>query len=346
MRDRILGVEAAALEVAAEQPIQLVRAGLGDGVHLHARRPSLRRVELVGDELELRDRVLAEARLVAGAELGADLLAVQIELELTLLAAVAIRQRRRGVGRRGTAARREQRERHPVASLCGKLRHLLRIDVATEPRRRRLDERRLAGDRDGFLQRRGRHLQVDRRGLADQEVDALAIHGAEAGQRSGDPVRTDTRGDAIDAAGIGHRLELVAGSLVDGHNGHTRQHAAGGVRDGAGQRRFLREDQRGKCQEGTEKDQSPHNHTRPHRTSSPSRGRRAERQQTYKRNPTSTRKRRDGKRDRPVDDRAWGILGVPYRSVKRDRRSVNCKEAGSKRTRPPLTTNHQLLTRT
>ena len=72
LRDGVLGVELAALEVATEQPAQLVRARLRDGVDLHTRRTALRGIELVGDELELRDRILAEARLAAAAEAVGD----------------------------------------------------------------------------------------------------------------------------------------------------------------------------------------------------------------------------------------------------------------------------------
>ena len=62
-------------------------------------------------------------------------------------------------------------------------------------------------DRHRLLQRRWRHLQVDRRRLADQQVDARAVDGAEAGERRGDPVAADARGNPIDAAAVGHRLE-------------------------------------------------------------------------------------------------------------------------------------------
>ena len=151
VRDRIVGVEAAALEVAAKEPIQLVSARLGDRVHLHAGRAPLRRVELVGDELELRDRILAEARLVAGAKLRANLLSVEIELELARLAPVSVRQRRGRVGGRRAAAGREQRQRHPVAAVDRKLLDLTAVDVAAKARVLQVDEGSLTGDRHGFL---------------------------------------------------------------------------------------------------------------------------------------------------------------------------------------------------
>ena len=75
-----------------------------------------------------------------------------------------------GVGRRGPAARREQRQRHPVAAVHRQLLHLLRIDVAAEARGRDVEQRRFGGHRDRLLHRRRRHLQVDGRGLADQQL--------------------------------------------------------------------------------------------------------------------------------------------------------------------------------
>src|SRR5215510_4577900 len=102
--DRIVGVEAASQEIAAEDTRQLVGPRLGNRIHLDAGGAPLCGVELVRDELELRDRVLAESRLPAGAELGANLLTVEIELEFSLLSAVPIRKRRGRVRRRSAAS--------------------------------------------------------------------------------------------------------------------------------------------------------------------------------------------------------------------------------------------------
>src|SRR5262245_62529789 len=99
VRDGILGIETAAQEVAPEHTRELVGSRLGDRIHLNAGGAPLRGVELVRDELELCDRVLAESRLSAGTKLRANLLAIEIELEFTLLAAVAIRKRRSRVDR-------------------------------------------------------------------------------------------------------------------------------------------------------------------------------------------------------------------------------------------------------
>ena len=96
---RILRVELAVAEVAAERAGQLIRAGLRHHVDLHALRPALRRVEPVGDELELRDHLLAERRLAAAAKTVGDLHAVEVRLVLADLAAVSVRQWRVRVGR-------------------------------------------------------------------------------------------------------------------------------------------------------------------------------------------------------------------------------------------------------
>ena len=86
-------------EIAPEQPGRLVRARLRDDIDLDAGRSALRGVEPIGDKLELRDRIRAESRLIAGAKLGGDLLTVQVQLEFTRLSAIPVRQWRARIGR-------------------------------------------------------------------------------------------------------------------------------------------------------------------------------------------------------------------------------------------------------
>src|SRR5215510_3937012 len=57
MGDEIGGVELVVAEVAAERAGEYVRARLGDGVHDHAGRMALRRIEPVGEHLKFRDRI-------------------------------------------------------------------------------------------------------------------------------------------------------------------------------------------------------------------------------------------------------------------------------------------------
>ena len=47
-------------------------------------------------------------------------------------------------------------------------------------RRRRVDDRRLAGDRHGLLQRRDAHLDVDIGGEPERDLDAFALDAGEA----------------------------------------------------------------------------------------------------------------------------------------------------------------------
>ena len=69
LQDGVFRGEPAVAEVAAEQPGDLIGAGFGHRIHLHARRPAHRRVEPVRDELEFRDRILAGANSASAIQL-------------------------------------------------------------------------------------------------------------------------------------------------------------------------------------------------------------------------------------------------------------------------------------
>ena len=176
----------------------------------------------------------------SGAELGRDLLSVEIELKLARLAVVPVRQRRGGVGRGRAASRRQQRQRHPVAAGNRQLLHLLRIDVAAERRRRDVQQRRFSRHGHRLLHGRRRHLQVDRGGLADEQLHAGARHGGEAVQLRGDPVGADARGNADRCRCSSVTPSNGCRSLRDAAYGHAGQHGAGGIGHGARQHRFLR----------------------------------------------------------------------------------------------------------
>ena len=124
---RIVGIPAAVAEIADEGAGERVGARLGDRVHLHAGGAPLRCVEPVRDELKLPNRILAVPGLVAGAEVRRDLQTVDVELELAHVHAILHRQRTLGVR---AIARRQQRQRHPVAPRGRQVLHLPRIDVA------------------------------------------------------------------------------------------------------------------------------------------------------------------------------------------------------------------------
>ena len=101
------------------------------GVHLDAHRSALRGVEPVRDELELRDRVAAVARIGAvELHVVGDLLPVDVQLKC----AAAVAEHRRFTDGVGPRARRQHRQVQPVAAVDRQVLHLARIDVARERR--------------------------------------------------------------------------------------------------------------------------------------------------------------------------------------------------------------------
>ena len=147
LQHRIWRVELAVPKAAHERSRKQVGSRLCNGVHLHARRSALGRVEPVRDELEFRDRIVAVPGLIAGAQVRRHLLTVDVELELPDVDSILYGKGALGVG---PVPRRQQGERHPVATLRRQLRHLPRIDVAAQTRRANLDERCLPGHRQRF----------------------------------------------------------------------------------------------------------------------------------------------------------------------------------------------------
>jgi hypothetical protein len=137
--DEVGGVEGVVPEVPRERAGRRVRARLGDGVDDHPHRAALRRIEPVGDELELRDRVAAETRLaeVRSGDAVLDLLPFHVDLEGERPA----RNRRLAAVVRAVA-RRQQRQVEPVASVERQLLHLPRVDIRADGRRRHVEERR------------------------------------------------------------------------------------------------------------------------------------------------------------------------------------------------------------
>jgi hypothetical protein len=78
-------VEVVVAEVARQRSGRDIGARFRDRVHLEAGRAPLRGVEAAREELELRNRVAAEARLPAIAALGhRHFLAIDVELELAV----------------------------------------------------------------------------------------------------------------------------------------------------------------------------------------------------------------------------------------------------------------------
>ena len=239
--DVIGGVQAIVPEESRHRAGEGVGARLGDGVGHHPGGAALRGVEAVRDQHELRDRVHAVTGLVL---IGArnevrDLLAVDVDLRVALarLRDVALLVL--------PAARREDREIHPVAAVDRQLLHLPPVDVAAEGRAHGVDERRVADDGHRFLQRGRRHLQSDNRRLSDEDLDTPAER-REALQLRRDAVLPDAHRKPERAPLVGDAEEGVARGFVQGRHRHTGQHAARFIGDGAGERRLLRA-RRGRC---------------------------------------------------------------------------------------------------
>ena len=104
-----------------------VGAGLGHGVDHHAHRSALRRIEPVGDEFELGDRVAAVPRL---AEVAPAMLLVTCWPSMLIWNPTCAR----GIGDLaagiGSVPRREQCQVEPVAAVEGKFLDLALVDVA------------------------------------------------------------------------------------------------------------------------------------------------------------------------------------------------------------------------
>ena len=107
-------------------------------------------------------------------------------------------------------------------------------EVGAHRRRRGVDDRRRAGDRDRLLQRGDLQLLIDGQRLVDDDANALALDGLEAGELEVDVVDAwRQREEAIGAVGAGDlhlRLNQRGAGCGDGDAG---QHGAGVVGHGA-----------------------------------------------------------------------------------------------------------------
>ncbi len=92
----------------------------------------------------------------------------------------------------------------------------------------RLDERRCAGHRDGFLQRADFEHEVEGQELLRADADAGALVGLEAGERGLDRVGAGRdRREVVLAGVVGGRLARHIGRLVDELNRNARNDAVG-----------------------------------------------------------------------------------------------------------------------
>jgi hypothetical protein len=164
---------------------------------------------------KLRDRVAAEARLDRRAELAGDLLAVEIELELANVAPGGSDPARAPPHRGRAIARREQRQRHPVAPCTGSSDICFAIDVAAEAR---IPPCRAAALRAVTVtvpcSVEGAICRFEHRVLTDEHLDASACHCRETLQARSDDVLADADREAEAAAAVGDHNETVAQCLM------------------------------------------------------------------------------------------------------------------------------------
>ena len=98
---------------------------------------------------------------------------------------------------------------------------------------------RFAADGHRFGDATRRHLQIDDKRLANEQIDVVPLRRPEALKLRGNLVRADARGNAIDASLIGDGHEAIAGRLVENRHGDARKHSAGRISNRACQYGFL-----------------------------------------------------------------------------------------------------------
>jgi hypothetical protein len=142
------------------------------------------------------------------------------------------------LNRAGVAAR-ARHQRHqpkPVAAVDRQALDLPLLDPPGQLGFLRIDERRLALDRDRLGDGRNLQLEVERRRVADREADAFLGHRAEAGQLRRNLVDADRhRGHHVSARRRGDRRADRAGIDMGRRDGGARQRRAAFVQHGSAQ---------------------------------------------------------------------------------------------------------------
>ena len=232
-RRNVLALHPVALVVLIDLALEFVAARLAEHLALHA---WCRHLGALADRAEEHFLERAVVDVEAGAA-GA-FRRVDAFDEHAVLPRVAVR--RVAALRAGAIAadveavhrhRRRRREERPEVARVRNPLQRLELEVLLNARVRRIDHRRIAGDRDGLLQRRDRELDVDRRAEAHRNLDVFALQSVEARQLERDRIRAGRqRGESIIAAGIRHRrLHAHHRGAGDGDR-HSRQHAAARIR--------------------------------------------------------------------------------------------------------------------
>ena len=202
----------------------------------HGERDLLR----VGDVGVVAGHAAAVAR-------GADAEAVDLQSPLVAVAPAGRAEdhhagRRLDVGRRVALRLDRRHEQHhaAVAARGGNRGEHVARDRRLAPHALHVHDRRLAGYRDGFLDRAHAQLGVDRRRRHTGQLDALAFDRREPGQREADNVTARPQiDDPIPAGAVGHGgADLLDQHVACGLDRDAGQHGARGVAHHAGDRRL------------------------------------------------------------------------------------------------------------
>ena len=220
---RLLRLDVLGLEVVVEADARGVAAALADELRQHAGIRHLGRVAGRADE-HLFER--AVVKVEAGRRCA--FRGVDAFDQRTVLPRVAIREVGRLRAHRRAAdvdavqrhRRRGGQQRPHVARVRNRRQHLL-VVVGLHARRRGVDHRRLAADRDRLLQRRDVEGDVDLGIEAERDAHAVAHDVLETGEFIGQPVFSG-----------GHRREPVEPRFIrDGRQLADLRRAGGGHRD-------------------------------------------------------------------------------------------------------------------
>jgi hypothetical protein len=184
-------------------------------------------VELVGDDLELLDRLERRARLRSRAA-AAEVVVVAPTIHQEHHAAAVLAVDRHAVGvavSRGVVddARQQCDEAGEVARQRRQIGDLTRSHVPADLRRRQIHLRRLARHRDRLGERAHLEGEIDGHGRADLQPH-VACELSEAFERRGDLVRAgdDSRNEESAVAG-GHRFAEGSALLVRDDDGDARE---------------------------------------------------------------------------------------------------------------------------
>ncbi len=213
--------------VAVDLAGELVAARLGDELALHAGVGHLGGLGGGAEEDLFERRVVEVEAGAAGAFGGVDALDEHAHLAGETVGRVG------GLGAGAVAgdvdalhlhAGRDREQRPHVAGV-GNRPQLLDLEVLLHAGGGGVDDRRLAGDGHGLLQRGQRQFDVERRGESEGELDAFTTDGVESGQLVGHGVDArGQRGEPV-VAGLRRHRALRAQRRGAG-GGHGRRRAA------------------------------------------------------------------------------------------------------------------------